>query len=81
MDSKLIFAAEFGELEAQYARLDHRFALCRTGDRERIQQEYDLLADECREWDNTLNAQVNKSRRSDVPSLYLSVFDICAPLR
>ena len=72
METKLLFAAKFGELEAQYARLEQRFSLCRTGDRESIQRECDLLADECMAWENTLSAQVNGGRSKAVEALSLA---------
>lgn len=69
METKLLFAAKFGELEAQYARLEQRFALCRMGDRESIRQEYDLLADECMVWENTLSNQARDGRSEAVAAL------------
>ena len=72
METRLLFAAKFGELEAQYARLEQRFALCRTGDRESVRRECDLLADECMAWENTLSAQVNGGRSKAVEALSLA---------
>lgn len=72
METKLLFAAKFGELEAQYARLEQRFALCRTGDREGIRRECGLLADECMAWENTLSAQANSGRSKAVEALALA---------
>lgn len=72
METKLLFAAKFGELEAQYARLEQRFALCRAGDRESIRQECDLLADECMAWENALSVQANGGRSKAVEALSLA---------
>ena len=72
MEARLLFAAKFGELEAQYARLEQRFTLCRAGDRESIRQECGLLADECMAWENTLSAQANSGRSKAVEALSLA---------
>lgn len=72
METKQLFAAKFGELEAQYARLEQRFTLCRTGDRESIRQECGLLADECTAWEDALCAQVKDGRSKAVEALSLA---------
>lgn len=69
MEMKTIFAAKFGELEAQYARIEQRFALCRLGDRKAVQQEYELLSDECRAWENKLDIQAREGRSKAVEEL------------
>lgn len=81
METRQIFAAKFGELEAQYARMEQRFALCRTGCRESIQQEYDLLADECMAWENTLSAQANSGHSKAVEALSLAQLSYCRRIR
>lgn len=69
MEMKTIFAAKFGELEAQYARIEQRFALCRIGDRKAVQQEYELLLDECRAWESKLDIQAREGRSKAVKEL------------
>ena len=81
METRLLFAAKFGELEAQYARLEQRFALCRTGDRESVRRECDLLADECMAWENTLSAQVNGGRSKAVEALAFAQLSYSRRLR
>lgn len=81
METKLPFAAKFGELEAQYARMEQRFTKCRTGDRESIRQEYELLADECMAWEDALTAQANSGRSKAVEALSQAQLDYCRRTR
>ena len=81
METKLLFAAKFGELEAQYARMEQRFALCRMGDRESIRRECELLADESAAWENTLAAQVNGGRSKAVETLALAQLSYSRQIR
>lgn len=81
METRLLFAAKFGELEAQYARLEQRFALCRAGDRESIRQECGLLEDECMAWENALSAQANSGRSKAVEALSLAQLSYSRRLR
>lgn len=69
METKQLFAAKFGELEAQYARIAQRFLLCRNADADTLRREYAQIMDECLSWEEILTAQAANGRSKAVEAL------------